>query len=91
MDQERPTLTIRLKPYLGEFLRCRMVDPVARKKSFVGTLLRPFIENSPLGYIPKPMNGDDVFTFELPYYDDFNVRRGSAYISEKNREEFVKL
>jgi hypothetical protein len=91
MDSDRPTLTIKLKPYLAEFLKCRMVDRVARKKSFVGTLLRPFITNSPPGYIYKPLTGDDVFTFELPYYDDFNVRRGSAYISEKNMEEFERI
>jgi len=91
----RPTLSIRLKPMLQDYIRyiTNLEEPrppgclmIAKKGSYLGKLVFPFIALRPPDVAPLFGHLDPhLFTFELPYYDQINVRRGSIWISEKNQ------
>lgn len=69
------TVTIKLKPYLQEYLISALNGNLeAGKKSIIGVLLRPFLEIPPIDFIPKRYSGSEYITFELPYYNDLNVK-----------------
>jgi hypothetical protein len=97
----RPTLTIRLRRPLQEYLRYVMNlefmtppdDPlIATKNSYLGRLIRPFLSYRPMHENPLlPGNDPDLFTFALPLYDDMEVRRNTAWISRKNQENIQHI
>ena len=41
----RPTITIKLKPHLQEFLKCKLREEasVASRKNFIGAILSPLL------------------------------------------------
>ena len=94
MDNDcRPTITIKLKPYLQEFLRCKLQDAeqlTASKRNIIGVLLRPMLEIKKKDEFPVfHRNDKEWITFNLPRYEDeFDVRGNSVTISEKNMKYF---
>jgi hypothetical protein len=89
---ERPTITIKLKPWLQEFLRCKLKDDTASRKNIVGALLTPYIEYTPKDYKFQNMGGPDYMTFELPaLIGDKNTRGGNIYVSEANQKNFERI
>jgi hypothetical protein len=90
MDQERPTITIKLKPHLQEYLRCKMADD-ATLRNFVGVLMRPFLEIRPNGIAPDFSDTPDRMTFNLPCFDDLNTRNGNVWMSEDNQRNFERI
>jgi hypothetical protein len=92
--ENRPTVTLKLKPYLQEFLRCKLNQDadVCAKRNFVGTIIRPFLSIRPVGEIPQLPQGDDYITIIIPVNSGIiETRRGTAYISEKNQEEVERI
>ncbi len=97
----RPTLTIRLKRPLQDYLRYVMglewdtpVDQplIATKNSYLGRLITPFLDYRPCAENPLlPGKFPDCFTFGLPLYDDMEMRRNTAWISEKNQVHIQKI
>jgi len=94
MDPDsRPTITIKLKPYLQEFLRCKLQDTeqmTASKRNLIGVLLRPVLEIHKKEISPVfHRNDENWITFKLPRYeDDFDTRYGTVTISNKNMKYF---
>jgi len=89
-EASRPTITIRLKPHLQEYLRCQLtVD--CTKRNFVGVLIRPFLQTRPSDQGPEFNDGPEYMTFDLPYFDDLNVRNGNVWISEENQRNFERI
>lgn len=93
MDQDTyPTVSIRLKPYLQEYLRCKLQEAelTAWKNSLIGSMLRPFLEITKKEQIPVFHHKDENWiTFRLPLYHDLEVRRHSVTISEENMAYFA--
>lgn len=88
----RPTITIRLKPGLHEFLQRNLADDdLASRRNFIGTLIRPFLSIRPVGVPPVFPVGDDYISIRLPAFDDLNVRRGTVYMSEENQKHFENI
>ena len=92
------TVTVRLRPYLQEYLLCKMGNKVdGSLKSFIGTIVRPFITYLPLGgdpYFYKKLDGykqEEYFEIELPFYDGINHRRGTVYMPESNFKDFERI
>lgn len=89
----RPTITIKLKPHLQEYLRCKLQEEelLATKRNIIGVMMRPFLE---VGRNEKdPINREDplAITFYLPYFDDLNIRNGTVFISETNQANFERI
>ena len=90
---EKQTITIKLKPWLQEYLRCKLKDPEsASRKNIVGALLTPFLEYTPKDYVYHKKSGPEYMTFELPtLMGDKNTRSGNLYISEDNMKNFERV
>lgn len=91
MDNQ--TVTIKLKPYLQEFLRCKLQadHELTVKRNFVGTILKPFLQIRPGDVAPVFPSGPEYITFQLPTYSDLEVRRGTVYVSDKNQAAFERI
>jgi len=95
-SETRPTITIRLKRPLQQYIRYIMdlefptpIDEplVATTNSYLGILVEPFLAYRPVQenpLLPDPKN-EELFTFGLPLYDKLNTRRNTVWISEKNQ------
>lgn len=86
MDQSsRPTVTIRLKPYLQEYVLSQLNNPVATKRAIIGRLIRAFIELRPPDVPPLVKKDINYITFVLPQYADFCLKN-NFWISPKNQK-----
>lgn len=87
IDQERPTITIKLKPYLQEYLICELRSEVAYKTNIIGKLLKPLLEKRPKDAPVVFHSGPEYITLGLPFNDDLNIR-GNLWISPRNQAIF---
>jgi hypothetical protein len=93
MQQDnRPTITIKLKPNLHEFIKRKLdEEDYATKLNIVGTIIRPFLSIRPVGTDPDLTTGPEYITLRLPYFDDLNIRNGTVYMSDENQKHFEKI
>jgi hypothetical protein len=92
MEPNAATVTIRLKPYLQEYLRCKLQsEDISAKGNFLGTIIRPFLSLRPSDEPPCFECGPEFITIQLPTYQDLEVRRGTVHMSEKNQEAFGRI
>ncbi len=106
-ELERPTITIKMRPYLQDYIRYIMNMEskfpegdllCATKNSYLGKLIFPFLERMPPRAKPnfqfdryqKNQEGYS-FTFALPYFHEFEVRRNTAWISLKNQQAIQQI
>ena len=92
IEQDRPTITIKLKPYLQEYLMCELKSDVAHKTNLIGKLLKPLLEIRPKGVVVEFNKGPEYIALGLPYNDDLNIR-GNLWVSPRNQaifEEFLE-
>jgi hypothetical protein len=90
----KQTLTVKLKPYLQEFLLCKLSDEAAEasKRNLIGAMLSPLVEYAPRDYIFKKKDGPDYITFEIPReLGKKETRYGVLTISEGNQREFERM
>lgn len=90
----RQALTIKLKPYLQEFLICKLADEAAEasRKNLIGAMLDPLVQYAPRDYVFKKYSGPEYISFELPYDLGGKDPRGSAIIiSDENQRKFERL
>ncbi len=90
----KQTLTVKLKPYLQEFLICMLGDEaaVASRKNLIGAMLSPLIQYCPKDYVFSKTEGPEYITFELPHGLGGKDPRGSAIIiTDKNQREFERM
>jgi len=84
-DNIKPTITIKLKPYLQEYVLSQLGNPIATKRAMIGRLIRAFIELRPPN-IPPLVNSDiNHITFILPQYNDLNIK-ANLWVSPKNQQ-----
>ncbi len=89
---DRPTVTIRLKPWLQEFLICSINDLVASKKNLIGAMITPLLDYVPDDHSFINTEGDEFITFELPdHIGGKNTRCGTVYMSEENQKTFERM
>ena len=88
-DNERPTLTVKLKPYLQEYLRSELRRSHVSKRNILGVILMPLLERRPAGIPPFMPKGAEFITFTLPFTRDINIR-GDVWISPVNQEMLEK-
>lgn len=92
----KQTITIKLKPHLQEFIKCKLGDESAeaKKTGLIGAILSPLVEYAPKDKVIKQEQGPDFITFELPAYMGQTLkdtRNGTVYISEQNQREFERI
>ncbi len=90
----RPSVTIKLKPYLQEFLKCKLQQAatMASTKHFIGATIAPLLEYSDKNTMPQMGSGPEYISFELPHWiGGKNIRNHSVYMPEKNQEEFQRI
>lgn len=86
-DSDRPTITLKLKPYLQEYLLCELQSDLASKTNLVGKLLKPLLERRPKDQPPLLDTGPDYISLKLPFNDDVNIR-GNLWVSPCNQAIF---
>lgn len=89
-----PTITIRIKRHLKEFLLSRLQEPPSSSlRTMIGATIIPFIEPLPRGVVPCIGTGDDFVEIDLVYLNSrFNTDiRGARYISEQNQEHINRI
>lgn len=91
--QNNPKVTVKLRPYLREFLICKLQDEegFSSRKSIIGAMLEPLLESNPNGYVPQSPC-QDSFTFTIPYkFNGKNCAFHTMYISEHNQRLFERM
>lgn len=85
-------LTIKLEPYLQEYLTCKLNDPVfASGRNIIGAIIRPFLELVPKNKTPERTLGTNSFTFEIPHQDWIDNRAGTVWISPYNQKNVERI
>src|ERR1035438_4691955 len=87
----RPEICIKLKPYLQEYLRCKLNDSelLATRNNIIGSFLRPFLQ-----YVEKEKNPNcrrldpEWITFKLPHFHDIDSRNNSLGMTMGNMKFF---
>jgi len=80
------TLTIKLEPYLQEYLQCKLNDPVNASNNILGAIIKPFLETMPKTADVNRFSGPEYFTFEIPHVSWINNRNGTVWISPENKK-----
>ncbi len=91
--KENPTVALKLKPYLKEFLICKLQEEIhySSRKSIIGAIIEPLVEYIPKGTNPSTKSEDD-FTFTIPYnFNKLDARQHTIYISEHNQRIFERI
>ena len=93
--EQRPTITIKLKPHLQDYIRYVMQFDgnvvensmmVATSRSYLGRLIAPFLSYRPPDEPPLlPGPERNLFTFMIMNYEDLDVRFNTVWISERNQ------
>ena len=89
-----PSVYIKLKPYLQEFLKSRLnEDPSSSLRTIIGATITPFIERLPKGVPPLIGQSEEYIEIDLKRLDDsFNQDiRGTNYISPRNQEHISRI
>ena len=88
----RNTITLKLKPYLQEYITCKLGDPiVAGRTNIVGALLFPFVQTRPADVAPYFPEGAEYITLEIMDSFKCNISNGTAWISPENQQEFERI
>lgn len=88
----RQTVTVKLKPYLQEYLICKLQEPLtASKRNIIGAMIQPFLEVRPRNIAPEFHSGPEYITFELPVSGSPNTRNGTVYVTEENQRNFERI
>ena len=92
MNDTRPTITIKLRPHLQEFVLAELRgSSLASGYQIIGKLVRPFIRYRPVDVNPKFERGANFITFTLPFYSKVDLRHKNFYISEQNQRVIENL
>ena len=87
MNDTRPTITIRLKPHLQEFVISDLGgSSLACGYKIIGKLIRPFIQLRPTSVQPSFPKGKEYLILELPHSYNVNLRNNTYYISDENQK-----
>lgn len=85
-------VTVKIKPWLKEFLECRFGDPVqASKQNLVGVLIAPLVDYTPGDYQHEVFTEAESLKIEIPR--DLAVRaarsdNGNIYVTRENQQRF---
>ncbi len=91
-EDNRPTISIKLKPYLQEYLFCQLNTDIAYKTNIIGKLLKPLLEKRPKDVFPHLVDSYEYIQIKLPNNDDININ-GNLWVSPKNQiifEDFLE-
>lgn len=84
-------LTIKLKPYLQEYLQCKLGEPVnASTRNIVGALMRPLLQYRPKDVDHEFIDGPEYMHIDIVGYDFINIRQGTVWMHPDNQAIFEK-
>ncbi|HNW52859.1 MAG TPA: hypothetical protein PKN21_01260 [Bacteroidales bacterium] len=84
-------LTIKLKPYLQEYLTCKLGDPVtASTRNIVGALMRPLLQYRPKDVDHEFIDGPEYIKINLREFDFIDIRSGTVWMHPDNQAIFEK-
>ena len=89
-----PSITIKIKPYLQEFIKSRLNETAdSSLKDIIGATLLPFIESMPKGVVPVMDHGDEFMEIDLVHINSRHGAdiRGNLYISAKNQSHLERI
>lgn len=87
-------ITVKIKPWLKEFLVCKFGEPViAERNSLTGALIGPLLEYTPDNYIPVKYLREESIEIDVPRDLTKNATRtdfGNVYVSDYNQQIFER-
>ncbi len=90
LSDNRASITIKLKPYLQEYLLCELRSNMASKRNIIGIILNPYLEKRPDDIAPFIPEGPEYITFFLPGDKKKNIR-GNLWVSPGNQLIFERF
>lgn len=88
-NNERPSVTVKLKPYLQEYLLCELRTNMASKRNIIGILLNPLLEKRPPDVPPFMPTGPEYITFYLAGDNKKDIRC-NLWVSPENQVMFER-
>ena len=87
---ENLTVTIKLKPYLKEYIQCKFNGRMDERNNLIISIIKPFLERIPVGYRHKKnVNTEELLIIPLPVIDKF--WDGKVYVSDENLENIERI
>lgn len=91
LKSSQMTVTIKLKPYLIDFVVSQFGEQLSSRKNFFGLLLQKFVTYRPANAPVKYPSGPGYLEITLINSADYQVRNGNAWISPKNQTDLERL
>ena len=88
-EHERPSVTIKLKPYLQEYLLCELRTNMASKRNIIGILLQPFLEKRPQVFLH--LFRMVLITSLFYFHEKKKDIRGNLWVSPDNQQLFERF
>jgi len=86
------SITIRLKPYLREFITHRFrPEELSSRKNVVGIIVQQYISYSKTGTYQHHQEGPDILTIPLTKGPAYDPRHGNAWISPRHQKELERV
>ena len=86
------TVTIKLKPYLKEYIVCKLANRFDDRNNIILAIVKPFIERIPAGYKPISQPTDEEhLEVKIPTFESVETRDGKVYISKENQENIERI
>jgi hypothetical protein len=90
--QDNITVEIKLKPYLKEYIECKLANRYDERNNLILTIIKPFLERIPSDYKPKKSTcQDEILEIKIPIHMKCETRDGKFYISEENQDNIERI
>lgn len=84
-----PTVYINLRPHLKEYYEY-ISSMSGSSYDLVLSIIKPFLSYTPKNFIP-PKNSFEYFCFELPNFEDKDIRNNSVFIPDCNHKTIRRI
>jgi hypothetical protein len=85
-------VSVKIKPWLKEFLECKLGDPVpASKQNWVGAMIGPLVKYTPEDYKPEKYPDEQTLRIEIPRDMAPTAMRsdlGNIYVNQEGQIRF---
>ena len=85
-------ITLKLKPYLLEFIHSHLIDDILVRGNFVRNVISPFVQRIPKDYNYVPIDPSiPCLSIPVQNFKNVDIRDGKVYVSEKNQRQIEQI
>lgn len=90
--QDNITVKIRLKPYLKEYIECKLGNRYDERNNLILTIIKPFVQRIPSDYkSSRAINKDELLEVKIPIHMKCETRDGKYYINDDNLDDIERI